>query len=98
MHNPLTDNETNQNNTSGNNQRHSFGTTFDRRSSWTVGQWKASNRMVYLNIENVYGPLKREGKPDSLVFSFDEKSNRFKLTNLLSNKSALDDKADELIE
>jgi hypothetical protein len=49
---------------------------FDLASSWTVGQWKVSNRTVYLNIKNVYDTLAREGRPDSLVLSYDEKSNR----------------------
>ena len=49
---------------------------FDLASSWTVGQWKASNGIVYLNIKNVHDTLTREDKPDSLVLSSCKKSNR----------------------
>lgn len=49
--------------------------TFDLASSWTVGEWKTSNGIVYLNIKNVYDTLIREHKPDSLVLSSDEESN-----------------------
>jgi len=52
---------------------------FDLANSWTVGQWKASNGIVYLSIKNVYDTLIREDKPDSLVLSSDEKSNRISI-------------------
>ena len=52
---------------------------FDVASSWTVGQWRVSNRIVYLNIKNVYDTLTREGKPDSLVSSSDEKSKKINI-------------------
>ncbi len=51
---------------------------FDLASSWSVGQWKVSNKTVYLNFTNVYDTLTRDGMPDSLVLSSDEKSNRIK--------------------
>jgi hypothetical protein len=52
---------------------------FDLASSWTVGQWRASNGIVYLNFKNVYDTLTREDKPDSLALSSDEKSNRINI-------------------
>lgn len=52
---------------------------FDLAGSWTIGKWKVSNKTVYLTITNVYDTLTREGKPDSLVLSSDEKSSRIKL-------------------
>jgi hypothetical protein len=52
---------------------------FDLASSWTVGQWKVSNGILYLTIKNVYDTLESDGKPDSLVLSSDEKSNRIKI-------------------
>jgi hypothetical protein len=51
---------------------------FDLASSWSVGQWKVSNKTVYLKFRNVYDTLTTDGKPDSLVLSSDEKSNRIK--------------------
>lgn len=52
---------------------------FDLAGSWTIGKWKVSNQTVYLTITNVYDTLTRADKPDSLVLSSDEKSNRIKL-------------------
>ncbi|GCC53722.1 hypothetical protein SanaruYs_39700 [Chryseotalea sanaruensis] len=58
---------------------------FDLASSWTTGQWRVSGKKLYLNIKNVYDTLTREGKPDSLVLSSDEKSNRIKGEELVVN-------------
>ena len=49
---------------------------FDLASSWTAGQWNVLDRIVILNIVNIYDTLTREGKPDSLVLSSDTKSSR----------------------
>ena len=53
---------------------------------------------VYLNIKNVYDTLTREGKPDSLVLSSDEKSNGIKLDEFVIEQISGGDKADGLIE
>lgn len=57
---------------------------FDLASSWAVGQWTVSNGIVYLNFKSVYDTLVRENKPDSLVLSADEKSNKIDQTEFLS--------------
>jgi len=58
---------------------------FDLASSWAVGHWSVSNRILYLNFESVYDTLVRENKPDSLVLSADEKSNKINETEFLSH-------------
>ena len=75
-----------------------YESRFDLASSWAVGQTKVSNRMVYLNLKNVYDTLTMEGKSDVLILSSDEKSNRIKIDEFVIDKSAAADKADELIE
>ena len=51
---------------------------FDLASSWSVGQWKVSSKTIYLNFKSIYDTLTRDGMPDSLVLSSDEKSNRIR--------------------
>lgn len=49
---------------------------FDLASSWSVGRWSVSKGIVNLHIKNVFDTLARDGQPDSLVLSMDEKSDR----------------------
>lgn len=52
---------------------------FDLASSWSVGTWRVQKRTLHLNIKTVLDTLTREGQPDSLVLSADEKSNRIQV-------------------
>jgi hypothetical protein len=49
---------------------------FDLASSWSVGKWRVEKGIVYLNIRPVLDTLARDGQPDSLVLSVDEKSTK----------------------
>ena len=55
---------------------------FDLGSSWSVGQWKVSNKTIYLSFKNVYDTLTRDGMPDSLVLSSDENQIELKMKSL----------------
>jgi hypothetical protein len=49
---------------------------FDLASSWSAGKWRVEKAIVYLNIKPVLDTLARDGQPDSLVLSADEKPNK----------------------
>jgi hypothetical protein len=57
--------------------------TFDLASNWAVGRWSVSNNAIHLIFENVYDTLVRDGTPDTLVFSMDEKSDRINEQGLI---------------
>ena len=51
---------------------------FDLLHTWAVGKWKVNKDTIHLNFEDlrVYDTLIRDNRPDSLIESRDEKSNR----------------------
>jgi hypothetical protein len=53
-----------------------FDWRFDLIYEWASGQWTVSGRTVNLNFISVYDTLSRPHRPDSLVLSIDEKSNK----------------------
>lgn len=53
-----------------------FDWRFDMIHDWATGRWAISRRTINLKFIEVYDTLSRLGKPDSLVLSIDEKSNR----------------------
>jgi hypothetical protein len=77
-----------------------FDWRFDLVHNWTTGQWTLSGRTINLKFIDVYDTLSRPNKPDSLVLSIDEKSNKiiegeFGQTRLVSGrqyKDRFDDK------
>jgi hypothetical protein len=52
---------------------------FDLASTWAVGHWTVSNKIIYLKFKDVRDRLTRDNQPDSLVLSANEKSNRIKV-------------------
>lgn len=53
-----------------------FDWRFDLIQDWATGQWTVSGRTINLTFIDVYDTLSRPDKPDSLVLSIDEKSNK----------------------
>jgi hypothetical protein len=53
-----------------------FDWRFDMVHDWATGRWTISGRTITLKFIDVYDTLSRPGKPDSLVLSIDEKSNK----------------------
>lgn len=58
---------------------------FDLIKTWAIGQWKTSSDTIYLEFVEVYDTLVRLKKPDSLVISHDEVSNRISETEYDAN-------------
>ena len=48
---------------------------FDLVYNWAIGNWSTSDKVISLNIVDVYDTLIRTGEPDSLVLSIDPISN-----------------------
>ena len=77
-----------------------FDWRFDLIHNWATGQWTVSGRTINLKFVDLYDTLSRADKPDSLVLSIDEKSNRiteeeFALAGLVSSgqhRDRFDDK------
>lgn len=62
---------------------------FDLMHTWATGQWSTSGRFLHLKFIMVYDTLIRDGKPDSLVLSFDETAQKitqadFELANSIT--------------
>jgi hypothetical protein len=53
-----------------------FDWKFDLIHDWASGRWTVSGRKINLNFVDVRDTLSRPDKPDSLVLSVDEKSNK----------------------
>jgi hypothetical protein len=53
-----------------------FDWRFDLIHEWATGQWTVSGRTINLKFIDVYDTLSRPDKPDSLVLSIDEESNK----------------------
>jgi len=58
--------------------------SFDLINNWAVGHWTFSNDIVTLRLTYIYDTLTRPYKPDSLVLSLDNKSNRINNEDFLS--------------
>lgn len=58
---------------------------FDLVKNWAVGQWTFSNDIVTLKFVGVYDTLTRPNKPDSLVISGDNKSNKINIEEFTSS-------------
>jgi hypothetical protein len=61
-----------------------FDWRFDLIHSWATGKWSTSGRTINFQFKNVVDTLSRANKPDSLVLSLDEKSNRINDQEFLS--------------
>lgn len=53
-----------------------FDWRFDLINTWATGRWTTSGRTINLQFVNIYDTLLRTDKPDSLVLSIDENSNK----------------------
>jgi len=49
---------------------------FDLVKTWAIGQWTFSDDIIVLKFTDIYDTLTRTDKPDSLILSNDEKSNK----------------------
>lgn len=49
---------------------------FDMTRKWAIGRWSCTDKIVNLNFITIYDTLNRQGRPDSLVLSGDEKSTK----------------------
>ena len=52
-----------------------FEWRFDLIYNWAIGNWSTSDKVISLNMIDVYDTLVRTGKPDSLVLSINPQSN-----------------------
>lgn len=77
-----------------------FDWKFDLVHDWATGRWTVSGKILTLEFIDVYDTLSRAGKPDSLVLSIDEHSNKINqdeflvtlLTSGQQNKGRFSDK------
>src|SRR5687768_6601720 len=53
-----------------------FDWRFDLTHDWATVKWSSSDRLISFHFQNIYDTLSRIGKPDSLVLSLDETSNK----------------------
>jgi hypothetical protein len=80
-----------------------FDWRFDMIHDWAIGRWDFSGPTLNLKFTDVYDTLSRPDKPDSLVLSIDEKSNKineeeFTLTALVSGGQLKDRFSDKFYQ
>ena len=78
-----------------------FDWRFDLIHTWATGKWSASGRFINFQYISVLDTLQRTDKPDSLVLSLDDISNRideqrFMATLLVSGGQRSDEFSDKL--
>ena len=76
-----------------------FDWRFDLIHTWATGKWSVSGRTINFRFIDILDTLARPDKPDSLVLSLDEKSNRIDdqvfVTSLLVSEGQWRDGFDE---